>query len=187
MTTHHKGSCFFTRGGDRISFEQIYAEHWKILCSIGNKITCDQNVTKDLVQDVFLSFLKRYEGKEIENVSAYLVQALRYECFQWLRNGKIVNRHVLRMKRVLAENNTENEVNATLLAEQVADVVSRMPARPKQVFVLSRMENISNDEIAEKLNINQRTVENHLTKALQMLRASLKITPVMLSITRYFF
>lgn len=148
-----------------------------MLCSIGNKVTGDQEVTKDLVQDVFLSLLEKYEGKEIGNVTSYLIQALRYRCFQWLRNGKIADKHVARMNFVLFEDTTENAVNLRFLSEQIDEILTVMPQRPKEIFKLSRLENLPNEEIAARLNISKRTVENHLTKALQILRLSLRTLP----------
>ncbi len=174
MIAHHRGVRFFVHKGERVSFEKLYLEHWKMLCSVANKLTNNQEATKDIVQEVFLSFLQRYQEKDIENVSAYLLQALRYKCFQWLRNDKIADRHLARMNTLLSENVTENDVGVRLLYDEIDKVVSEMPARPREIFKLSRYENLPNDEIAVKLNISHRTVENHLTKALQMLRMSLK-------------
>ncbi len=174
MATHHSGTPFFLYKGERISFEKLYEEHWKMLCAIGNKITGSQNVTKDIVQDVFVSFLEKYEQREIENVSAYLVQALRYKCFQWLRNEKIADKHIARVNRVLIEDCTENDVNVRFLSGQIEEILAGMPERPQQIFRLSRFENLPNDEIAARLNLNKNTVENHLTRALHILRLSLK-------------
>lgn len=173
-TTHHSTSLYFTQGEQKISFTELYEAHWQRLCSIGNAITGDQQVTKDLVQDVFVNFLQKYAEKEIGNVNAYLTQALRYECLRWLRDGKITDRHLSYMARAEAINTTEDQINEKFLSDRISEIVEGMPERPREIFKLSRFENLSNEDIAKLLNINQRTVENHLTRALQILRMSLK-------------
>lgn len=58
----------------------------------------------------------------------------------------------------------------------IASVVERMPEQRRKVFVMSRFENRSNDEIASILNIKKKTVENHLNLALKELRTALPAT-----------
>ena len=66
-----------------------------------------------------------------------------------------------------------------ILAEELGlllDIaVENMPPQRKQIFKMSRKEGLSNEEISLKLNINKRTVENHITQALADLRKVLKI------------
>lgn len=173
-TTHDSGAHYFLQGDKKISFTDLYEAHWRKLCSIGNAITGDQEATKDLVQDVFCSFLQKYEGKEVHNVSAYLTQALRYECLHWLRDGKIADRHLLYLSKADADTGTEDSLNVMFLSDKIEKIIASMPERPREIFKLSRFEHLPNDEIAKLLNINRRTVENHLTRALQILRMSLK-------------
>lgn len=173
MKTPNRDSEFAVTGDVPSDFSRIYALCWKELCSIAARITRDKAVAQDLVQEVFLSYLKN-NPQHIENVQAYLVQALKYQCFNWLRHARVAEEHLIRMKKALAENTTEEQVDLMFTADRVRDIVTEMPDRCREVFELSRFRQLSNEEIAAKLNINQRTVENHLTRALKILRFSLR-------------
>lgn len=174
MTTAKQGAQFIVRGTEKLAFSDIYLLHWKELCAIAAKITKDKDLAKDLVQEVFLSFLKKDESKQIDNIQAYLIQALKHQCFNWFRHARIANEHLSRMDKAFFENTTENEVNLAFTNKVVQDIVTAMPHRCREVFELSRFKQLTNEQIASKLNINRRTVENHLTRALKILRVSLK-------------
>lgn len=157
-------------------FSEIYRTYWKELCTIAARITRDKAAAQDLVQEVFVSFLRKDETKQIENIHAYLVQALKYQCFNRLRNARIANEHLTLMDKCFVENTTENQVDLTFTTKEVQDIVTAMPDRCREVFELSRNKLLTNEQIATTLNINQRTVENHLTRALKILRVSLKFS-----------
>lgn len=166
-------------------FRDAYQQYWKELCSIAARITKDKAVAQDLVQEVFLSFLKKDQDRQILNVHAYLVQSLKYQCFNWLRNARIANEHLIRMDQAFVENTTENQVDLAFTNQVVQDIVATMPDRCREVFELSRFRQLSNEQIALKLRIDQRTVENHLTRALKILRVSLKFLAIhMLALLR---
>ena len=72
----------------------------------------------------------------------------------------------------------EDNIYADELKELINLAIANMPARRKEIFLMSRQKGMSNQEIAEKLHLNKRTVENHITTALAKLRkviASFKI------------
>lgn len=174
LTSHSPGSSTFIKADVSLSFDEVYREHWTLLCRIGDRITGNAVITEDLVQEVFVSFLGKYQAMQIDNVSAFLVQAMRYQCFWWLRTAKNVQKHLLLLEKLEAENTTENDLDLKILSERIEEIVSDMPDRPREVFKLSRFENLSTPEIATKLGIAQGTVENHLGRALHLLKLSLK-------------
>ena len=175
MPARKQGAQIFLRGAENVSFNEIYSLHWKELCAIAARITKNKEVAEDIVQEVFLSLLNRNQEQPIENVRAFLIQALKYQCFNWFRSARIANEHLSRMAKAELENTTENDVNFILTDQTVHDVVSSMPDRCREVFEMSRYQQFTNEEIATKLNLSQRTVENHLTRALKILRVSLKM------------
>lgn len=174
MRTNDRESLYFVQNGRKVSFADVYEKHWKLLCSIGDKITMDEELTQDLVQEVFVSFLEKSESKELSNITGYLVRAMKYKCLAWLRDAKVEQRHLSRMEQVKIENSIENSMDAALLQDKLDLILSDMPRREQEIFRLSRYEDLSPDEIASRLNLNKRTVENYLSKAVQTLRLALK-------------
>ena len=174
MATAGQDSQFTLHHTEKTLFSEIYQQYWKELCAIAAKITRDKAAAQDIVQEVFLSFLKKEKSKRIDNIHAYLIQAVKYQCFNWFRDARIANEHLVRMDKALVENTTENQVDLAFTNKAVEDIVKGMPSRCREVFELSRFQQLTNEQIAAKLNINQRTVENHITAALKILRLSFK-------------
>jgi len=75
--------------------------------------------------------------------------------------------------------NTEELIFAQQLQSLIDMTVSQMPSQRKLIYTMSRIDGFSNSEIAEKLNINKRTVENHLTAALADIRKTIKICTIL--------
>jgi RNA polymerase sigma-70 factor (family 1) len=174
MQARKSGAQNLLRGAEKISFNEVYSMHWKELCSIAARITRNKEVAEDIVQEVFLSLLNRNQEQPIENIRAFLIQALKYQCFNWFRCARIASEHLVRMERAGLEYTTENDVNFSLTDQALHNIVSSMPDRCREVFEMSRFQQFTNEEIAARLNLSQRTVENHLTRALKILRVSLK-------------
>lgn len=195
--TPAKGARPILSAPDGRSFSDIYRQYWKELCTIAAHITKDKVAAQDLVQEVFLSFLRNSlpagggplhgqagHDRVINNIHGYLVQSLKYQCFNWLRHARIAREHLARMDKAVAENTTENLVNLAFTDQEVQQIVTSLPERCREVFRLSRVNQLTNEQIAAKLNINQRTVENHLTRALRILRLSLKFSIFFLLLLR---
>ncbi|MEM8894831.1 MAG: RNA polymerase sigma-70 factor, partial [Bacteroidota bacterium] len=132
----------------------------------------DEEACKDIVQEVFLSVWTDDELVKIENAKAYFHQAVRYKVLMELRRGKVSEKH-LQTLQLLEVNSTEELFNFQELNETIENTIQTLPEKCREVFVLSRMEHLSNKEIAERMNISIRTVETHISNALRILRFSL--------------
>lgn len=167
-------SAILITGADTAVFNAIYKAYWKELCLFAYKITGSSEVAKDMVQEVFIDLLERHEGRKVENISAYLKQSVRFQCLNWIRNNKIWSEHLNRMKIVMETNDVEETINEIFINESIRAILPRMPDRCRKVFEMSRSEYLTNQEIADKLDISIRTVENHLTRALRIIRLHFK-------------
>lgn len=162
------------REGSEDAFTKLYERNWKRLFVIASRILEDEMAAKDVVQDVFVSFYERAAGADIVFVAAYLTQATRLRCFMQLRDGKITERHLARLSRVCSTNDTEELLSVKELDEFLKKQIDLLPDKCKEVFYLSRFELLSNQKIAQRLNISPKTVENQITKAIKVLRTSVE-------------
>jgi len=133
----------------------------------------DREVCRDIIQDVFMDLWLRRRTTFIDNLPAYLKVATRNKVFKHLRRGYITQKHLDSLEKISFSDATEEMVNFNELAEIFEKKVTELPERCKEVFRLSRIENLSNKQIAEKLDISTKTVENQITKALKYLHKSL--------------
>jgi len=168
----NEAQCLIS-GSDTENFDKLYKLHWKGLCIFAFKITGSMSIAKDIVQEVFVSFLERDEG-QITNISAYLKQSVRFKCLNWMRNDNIHREHLSRMEAIVHSCNTESSINLAHINETVRTALSAMSPRCREIYILSRYKFFSNKEIADKLNIDVRTVDNQLSSALRVIRSRMK-------------
>lgn len=158
------------KSGDIKGFNGFFNRHWMALFRLAYKILEDKELAKDVVQETFLSLYENISHKEINQVKAYLLQSVKYQCFMQLRSGRISEKHLSRLQNIIASNYTEEKMEADELETILNHRIESLPERCRQVFYLSRYQYLSNRKIAERLNISQKTVEHQISKALKTLR-----------------
>jgi len=173
------------KAGDRKAFDDVYNVYWSKLFRTALAIVDEEDGAKDIIQDVFISFWEKVGATNIINLEAYLVQSVKYRCFMHLRSGKISERHIQRIEKIIATNTTEEEFFAGELQSLLDTRMASLPEKCKEVFYLSRFESLSNKKIAERLSISPKTVENQITKALRVLRLSVDKLAVVIALTLF--
>jgi RNA polymerase sigma-70 factor (family 1) len=161
--------------GDEKAFNEIYHRYWKYLFRLSLNILHEESLAKDVVQEVFVDFYQKSSSRSILHLQGYLFQCTRLQCFMQLRSGKISQKHLERMHHVqAAANEVEENFDARELQHVLESKMATLPEKCREVFYLSRIELLPNKKIAEQLNISHKTVENQITKALKVLRASVE-------------
>ena len=157
---------------NELAFASFYNHHWDSLFISAYKVLKDEEACKDVVQEVFLSIWGNEQLQDIKNIEGYLHQSVRYKVLMALRKAKVSEKHLETVTEV-AENTTENLLAYEELNDTVERSIGSLPERCQEVFRMSRMENLSNKEIAERLDISVRTVETHIGNALRKLKNAL--------------
>jgi len=158
-------------------FELLFKNHYTELCVFANKYLEDLDASEEIVQDLFVKFWEEREKKEITvSVRAYLFTAVKNACLNQLKHHKIKTRYKeLKQREMLhSENSTTSEAETNELNEKIKIAIDALPEGRKKVFLLSRNEGLKYTEIATKLNISVKTVENQMSEALRFLRKELK-------------
>ncbi len=169
------------RSGDERAFDSIYKTHWLRLYHVACRITENDAVAQDMIQDTFVSFWEKGCHKNIVSIEGYLYQAVKFRCFMHLRSGSISKKHLEHFNRIGASESFEQEYDAREVEEILQRTIDHLPERCREVFYLSRIQSLPNKKIAEKLQISPKTVENQITKALKHLRLSMeKLTAIIL-------
>ena len=163
----------FMKLNNKGAFEEIYKRYWSFLLISAYNILKDKDACKDIVQDVFSNLYLRRTTICISSLSSYLKVAVRNRVFKYLQRGYLTRHHLRTLESVSFVNTTEQMVNFNQLKEQYKKEVEALPDKCREVFLLSRNENLSTKEIAVRLNISPKTVENQITKALKYLRKNI--------------
>lgn len=155
---------------DTEAFRIIYDQYWPQLFHYVFNVLQNKAICEDIVQEVFVSLWQKRESQKIDNISAYLFQAVKFQIFKHLRNGKIAQRHLEQITFLQSHNDTEEKLEAKELESEVNRLISHLPDRCRQIFLLSRFEHRTNQEIAQHLGLSVQTVKNQISKALRCLR-----------------
>ncbi len=134
------------------------------------------------VQNVFLKvWEKRNNLDQISNINSYLYTMTKNACLDFLKHQKVKNTfsNNYYKERIAIQNQFINDEAASLileteLEEQINNALEALPEKCKKVFLKSRFEGLKHKEIADKLHISKRTVDNHISNALQHMRLYLK-------------
>lgn len=137
------------------------------------RILPDSGLAEDLVQEVFLELWRKRSGIQIQiSFRAYLRRAAVNKTLNYLRDQRlpISDEEFMPFQLASSTPQADETLETSELKEEIDRAISALPERCRQVFVLSRFEELSAKEIADLLDISPKTVENQMTKALKSLR-----------------
>jgi RNA polymerase sigma-70 factor (ECF subfamily) len=158
------------------AFEVMYKRYWPELINAAYKRLQSRQKAEDIVQEIFISLYNKREVLEFTvSVKAYLSRALKFKVLNEFRSEQVRNTYIKsQFLSDLCKNDFAKQIEAKELNSRVDKLLEQLPVKCRQVFNLSRNENMTNKEIALELNISVSTVEKHIGKALKILRANLK-------------
>lgn len=164
------------KAGDQSAFDRLFKQYYKYLVVIAYKYVKDDHLSRDLVQDVYMDLWKRRESIDIElSLKFFLRRAVINRSLSTIRkNSRMSFEEDAGLNVATKSNETESHYQMKELNEVLEAAYAKLPARCLEVFKLSRHEGLSHKEIAAKLDISTKTIENQMTKALKIIRVALK-------------
>jgi len=155
------------------AFEVLMHRYSSQLYDVVYKRLGSDEETKDILQDIFIGVWKnRRQIQVTDSLYPYIYRAAK---------NAVIDQLIARQKKVSYEDIPEGSLYSTLsgaedkfnileLQQQFRTAINNMPATMRQVFLLSRDEQLTAREIASRLNISEQTVRNNISMALQRLR-----------------
>lgn len=160
---------------DEKAFREIFDRYWAKLFLYAFNVLKEKETCEDIVQTIFIDLWTRKDNIEIENLSAYLYKAVKFQIFKRFRDSKITVQHEEHFMLTKLEHNMTEQIEANELSAHIRNFIDKLPQQRKVIFELSRFENLSNKEISEKLNISLQTVKNQISSAIKYLRKSIQL------------
>lgn len=168
-----KELLYLTQNGDGAAFEAIYRRHARALFRYARKNIPVKEDCEELVQDVFESLWARRRTLKVESVDRYLLKSIRYMIIRYFRRKGVQARYFEHYRIFAAMYDTDNQdINSEVRRSILTQGLEGLPERCKMAVKLRITDNLSNQEIAERMNISKRTVELYISRALCHLRAS---------------
>ena len=156
----------------------LFQAHYDELCRYAFSILKDQDVAEDVVQQLFIKLWeKRSSIGKIENIRSYLFRStFNMSLNEQKRMQRMPKRDedIIQNSSLQSSDNTSNLLDSNELQERIDTAMMVLPKKCRDVFHLSRSEQLSYKEIAEQMKISPKTVENQVGKALRIMREELK-------------
>lgn len=178
------------RIGDGRALGKLYDRYWMKLLSIAMNRLDQETEAEECVQDVFIGIWRRRETIDItHNFGAYLSAAIKNQVMNRLAQ-RYTQKHnpVIMPLENFAYETADSLVMAKDLVSIVENTVSMLPERCQMVYRMSRIEGKNNKTIASELKISEKTVEGHLTKAINSIRKRLPVNigPILWTLTEWY-
>jgi len=161
---------------DFVAFDALFHKYSANLYAFALSITRDSFAAEEVTQLVFLKvWEKRDQIKEHLSFKSFLFSVAYHETISWLRKEKSERMRIGEFVKIAGfeTNETEQAVEFHNIEGLANQLIQEMPEKRKEIFKLSREQGFSNKEIAGKLGISIKTVENQMTSALKYLREKL--------------
>lgn len=162
--------------GDHRSYELLFlAYHPKIYHFLCGFIKNEEEAY-DMTQEIFYKvWVNRAMMGEVKSFKAYLFTMARHMIYNHYEHNLVKEKYTLSQLNQQETYEPEQDMFAKDLTLFIDLVISQMPEQRQRIFKMSRKEGFSSDEIASRLNIHKRTVENHISNALSDLRKALQL------------
>jgi RNA polymerase sigma-70 factor (family 1) len=162
------------RQDDHIAFEALYKRHWPRMYQSAFSICHDRETCMDICQEIFIWFWEhRASANIINSVQGYLLAATKYKMISNIRKNKVKADFFTKAKALSETYTIEESMEVKELQAIILEFVNALPEKCGEIFKMSRNEHLSNKEIAGRLGVSEKTVENQMTIALRKLKRSL--------------
>lgn len=156
-------------------YQNKYPAIWELVYKKAFSYLHDTEAAGEIVNDIFLNIWLKSDVLDIITFKNYLTAAARYRIYNHLKAKKKLALSYVEDYETLIDKQTsilpENPFISSEIYQQVYRLLEHLPKRCKEIFLLSRISHLSNSEIADKLEISKRTVENQISIAVKHLRS----------------
>ncbi|ADY52091.1 RNA polymerase, sigma-24 subunit, ECF subfamily [Pseudopedobacter saltans DSM 12145] len=164
------------KNGHSFAFSEIYNRYWEILFRHAYRLLKDKDLAKDIVQEVFVSLWDKIGELDLQfSINAYLYKSVRNKVLNLIEKDKVKNNYLESLAAFInsSEAITDYRLRERLLKEKIEKEIADLPPKMRQIFEMSRKQNLSHRQIAKELNLSDKTVKKQMSNAIKILRLKL--------------
>ncbi len=166
--------------GDERAFSEIYEQYWSRLYSLCFYYTQSGEDTEDILMELFTSLWKNKDCVHIDAIDPYLVKAAKNLSLKYIQKRQRHRKFTRKFRERIQPDIPEFELPDKLLETKELTTtlehhIQSLPEKTKRIFLLNRDKGLTYGQIAAALNISEKTVEYHISKALRMLTGQVLI------------
>jgi RNA polymerase sigma-70 factor (ECF subfamily) len=183
LTTSEKYLIELIKKGDRNAFEFLFNNYYSDLCKYATSVVLNEATAEDLVMDVFVKIWEAESKLEITlSLSGYLFTSVHNHCINYLtrkhkRFSELNPKTIDRLNTLI----TSPDISAPLerismaeLSQQIEKCIELLPEECRNIFLMSRIDELPYKVIANRLGISENTVKVQIYRALKKLKIFLK-------------
>jgi RNA polymerase sigma-70 factor (ECF subfamily) len=157
----------------RAQFKDLFDNHFD---SVRNYIyyrSGDAEVATDIAQETFLRIWEKQPSSDNNNITGLLYKIARDQFVSQYRKQKVISKFRLNTKPDIVGISPEDQMMFEELKDHYEIALANLPGKQRTVFLMSRMEQLKYNEIAERLGLSVKAVEKRMNLALAFLRQAL--------------
>ena len=162
------------RNDDVLAFKELYERYWYYAYRLALKKTGRSDVSQEMAQQLFETLWDKRGQLRIDNFKAYLTSSVKNLVIDYVRRYIREAGYLEQLRSHFSEAETERQLEYDELSDTVSGLLQQLPPKTRQVFVMRRFEYLTIPEIARQLDLSEKAIEYHLTKALSFLRKHLR-------------
>lgn len=161
------------RSGHMKSYEVLFERYYDRVKRFAWSLIKNEWVAEEIAQNVFMKlWVNRSTLQSDLSLSSYLFSITKNEVIDYVRQRRCFAQYCTRQNFV-QQYDIQEQFDVTELQQRVAYLLEKMPSQRRKVFTMSRLDNVSNEDIARQLGISKRTVETHISAAIKQMRTYL--------------
>jgi len=164
--------------GDELAYTEIFNRFKYILHAHALNKLRDREEARDIIQEVFTYLWQKRETIQFNStISGYLYGAVRHAILNRITRNQVQQKYFDSMKAfsLTSEVATDHLIREKQLKAFIEKEIAQLPLKMREVFELSRLDNLSHKEIAKKLGISEQTVSKQISNAIKILKVKLGI------------
>ena len=166
----------YTANLDKKEIEKLFKSYFGPLCSFAGKYVKDHDSAKEIVHDVFINLWEKRDALHMKtSLKSYLFKSVHNRCLNYLRDQKKFDKNELGEDNIGSYGSVDynDHLEEAELQQKINVALNSLPEKCREIFILSRFEELKYKEIAVRLNVSVKTVETQMSKALKILREEL--------------
>lgn len=164
------------REHDEQAFKELYERYWYKMYVIAYRKLRRKEVAEELAQELFVLIWQKRETLRIINLRAFFGVSLRNLIIDYIRRNIREEHYLDQLRQFFPVSTlaTIETVQLDELSEAVQNTLAKLPEKTRQIFILNRFEHLTIREIAQQLNLSEKTIEYHLARSTAFLRQHLR-------------
>lgn len=160
--------------GDKEAFALLFEKYYTLLCLVCKGYTHNISDSREIIQSLFINLWEHRTDLNISvSLKAYLLRAVRFNSIRFIEKDRKIGIRLDSFPEKGSDEEFNDHIEYAELQDKIIETIDTLPDQCQKVFKMSRFEQLKYADIAQKLEISVKTVESHISKALQILQEKL--------------